>query len=78
MSWGSPVQGGTAVDSQVPLQLGQRGEVQPALHTYILLPLFMLQLMCTKFAGISKASTTHTAAGDAGTAKTKKVNEIKV
>lgn len=47
---------------QVPLQLGQCGEVQPTFDTHVLLTLFMLQLMRTKLAGVSKASTTHTAA----------------
>lgn len=53
------------MDSQVSLQLSQRGEVQTALHTYVLLPFFMLQLMCAELAGIGEPSTTHPAAGGA-------------
>lgn len=53
------------MDSQVPLQLGQRGEVQTTLHTHVLLPFFMLQLMGTKLAGVSKASSTNPATAGA-------------
>lgn len=58
----TPVQGGTTMDSQVPLQLGQRGEVQTTLNAHILLALFMLQLVRTKLTGIRKPSTTNAAA----------------
>lgn len=51
--------------SQVPLQLGQCGEVQTALHTYVLLAFLMLQLMGAKLAGVGEAASTHTAAGGA-------------
>lgn len=61
----SPVQSWTAMDSQVPLQLGQRGEIQTTLHTHILLPFLMLQLMGTKLAGVSKASSTNSATAGA-------------
>lgn len=61
--WCLPVQSGTTMHSQVPLQLGERGKVQSTLHAHILLPFFMLQLMCTKLAGICKASSTNAAAG---------------
>lgn len=49
--------------SQVPLQLCQCGEVQPTLDTYVFLAFFMLQLMCTKLARVSEASTAYAAAG---------------
>lgn len=60
-----PVQGGATMGSQVPLQLGQCGEVQTTLHTNIFLAFFMLQLVGTKFTGVGKASATHTAAAEA-------------
>lgn len=47
---------------QVPLQLGQSGEVQTTLHAYILLAFLMLQLMGTKLTGVSKTSAAHAAA----------------
>lgn len=47
---------------QVPLQLGQCGEVQTTLHTYVLLAFLMFQLMGTQLTGVSKTSTAHTAA----------------
>lgn len=62
----SPVQGGTPVDGQVSLQLGQRGEIQTTLYTDILLAFFVLQLVGSKLTGISETSTAHAAAGGAG------------
>lgn len=47
---------------QVSLQLSQRGEIQAALHTYILLAFFVLQLVGPELAGVSKASAAHPAA----------------
>ena len=58
----SPVQGGATMSGQVPLQLGQCGEVQTTLHAYILLAFFMLHLVGTKLTGVSEASAAHTAA----------------
>ncbi len=60
-----PVQGGAPMGGQVSLQLGQRGEIQTTLHTYVLLAFLVLQLMGTKLTGVSKTSATHTAAGEA-------------
>lgn len=58
----SPVQGGATMGSQVPFQLGQGWEIQTALHTHILLALFMLQFMGTELTGVGKTSATHSAA----------------
>lgn len=63
----SPVQGWAPMGGQVPLQLGQRGEIQTTLHTYVLLAFLVLQLMGAKLTGVSKSSATHTAAGGANT-----------
>lgn len=59
----SPVQSGATMGSQVPLQLGQRGEVQTTLNTYVLLAFLMLQLMGAELTGVSEASATNTTAG---------------
>lgn len=48
---------------QVPLQLGQCGEIQTTLHTYVLMSFLVLQLMGAKLTGVSKTPATHTAAG---------------
>ncbi len=50
---------------QVPLQLGQRGEIQTTLHTYVLLAFLVFQLMGAELTGVSKASATHTTAEEA-------------
>lgn len=51
---------------QVPLQLGQGGEVQSALHANVLLALFVLQFMGSELAGVGEASAAHPAAEGEG------------
>lgn len=51
----------------MPLQLGQRREVQPALHAHVLLSFVVLQLVSAKLTGVGETSTAHTAAGGADT-----------
>mgnify|MGYP001366035548 CR=1 FL=1 len=63
----SPVQGGSAVSGQVPLQLSQCGKVQTTLHTHVLLAFLMLQLVGTELTGVGEASATHAAAAGAST-----------
>lgn len=58
----SPVQGGTAMNGQVPLQLGQCGEIQTTLHTNVLLSFLMFQLMGAKLTRVRKTSAAHIAA----------------
>lgn len=60
-----PVQGGATVAGQVPLQLGQRGEIQAALHAHVLLAFLVLQLVGAELAGVSEPSAAHAAAAGA-------------
>lgn len=59
----SPVQGWTTMDTKVSFQLSECRKVQTTLHANVLLTFFMLELVSTKFTGVRKASTTHTATG---------------
>lgn len=58
----TPVQGGTAMNGQVPLQLSQCGEIQTTLHTNVLLSFLMFQLMGAKLTRVRKTSAAHIAA----------------
>ncbi|KAG9353681.1 hypothetical protein JZ751_011803 [Albula glossodonta] len=51
-----------SVGRQVPLELGQCGEVQTALHTDVLLALLVLELVGPQLAGVGEAPPTDPAA----------------